>query len=173
MFECRSPGGGGAARRGTLDPTEVVRPLSAFDSVIIALAVVLFLPLGILAVVLPRTKPRRQKTTACAPPVPRTHVSARVMFVGSRARHLFVDCTVDDSSHNTVALPQGLPISLEVRSPESPWLATFVAEMLQSWAVNGDVVDVEIGSTPAGRRAELAHGDNRLVFELEQLTGVR
>ena len=105
--------------------------------------------------------------------VPDTRLSARLTFVDCLPRHVLVDCTVDDDDNNTPALPPGMPISIMVRRLDSPWMAHRVDDLLQSWALRDERVEVGIGPTAAGRRAEIVHGNSRLVFELESLTGVR
>ena len=102
-----------------------------------------------------------------------TKLSARVMFVGTRSRQLLVDCTINKPCDGQYHLPVGQPISLGVRAPESPWMAECVADMLEAWARDCEVVELEIGTGRAGARAEIAHGRSKLVFDLETISGVR
>jgi hypothetical protein len=101
------------------------------------------------------------------------HLSARVMFVVSRSPHLLVDCTVDTPGDGDLDLPTGQPITIGVRPPDSAWMAACATEMLQSWAADNEVVDVEIARGRSGPRAEIVKGDSRLVFELEGIAAGR
>jgi hypothetical protein len=91
-----------------------------------------------------------------AEPPRRTTTAARVLFVESNETSATVDCA---------AAPDGAPLSLRVRAPESVLVGDLSFAVLDDWADDEQVVAIEV--EPARRRATFDDGATRLCFELD------
>lgn len=94
-------------------------------------------------------------------------VPAQVLFVRPDGRRHRVDVVLlGPARFGHDDLSAGTPMVLDVALPPDPIVRATAERVLDRWAAEGAVVDLEIRSVAPGPRARLDQGDTRLLLDL-------
>lgn len=94
------------------------------------------------------------------------------MFVSVQAGSVLLDCVVAPppwSGASTASV--GLPFSVEASLPPAEW-ALFARALLDRWAADGTVVDVELRRDWRGPRVLVSDGEARILLDLRVPAGM-
>ena len=117
------------------------------------------------AIVLPEVEePRRPKT-----------MRAQLLFADCEPGRVVVDALVLDSNapfQNGMPLSAATPLALEMRMPAAEWFSASIGDLLDEWAEDSEMVDLELLHGALGPRVRLAREEARITLDLTRVDGV-
>lgn len=103
----------------------------------------------------------------------RLRARSRLVFARPELRSIVIDCTLVELENDELGLvPIGSPFTLRLKSPESGWFTLCIETMLEQWAEEEKLVDVEIDIGEGRPRANLSDGSSRVMLDLEAAAGL-
>lgn len=103
----------------------------------------------------------------------RLRARSRLVFARPELRSIVVDCMLVELENDQLGLvPTGSPFTLRLRSPDSGWFTLCIETMLEQWAEEEKLVDVEIALGEGRPRANLSDGSSRVMLDLEAAAGL-
>ena len=142
-----------------------------------ALAVTALVSCALVAVTMLAATP--EQTIRSAPQVeeprrPKT-MRAQLLFADCEPGRLVVDALVLDSNapfQNGMPLSAATPLALEMRMPAAEWFSASIGDLLDEWAEDSEMVDLELLQGALGPRIRLAREEARITLDLTRVDGV-
>ena len=116
-------------------------------------------------IVLPETdEPRRPRT-----------MRAQLLFADCEPGRVVVDALVLDGNapfENGLPMTAATPLALEMRMPAAEWFSASIGDLLDDWAEDSEMVDVELLQGALGPRIRLSRDEARITLDLTRVDGV-
>jgi hypothetical protein len=146
------------------------------SSVGMALAVTALVACALVAVAMLATTPEDTADLAQVeePRRPKT-MRAQLLFADCEPGRVVVDALVLDSSapfQNGLPLSAATPLALEMRMPAAEWFSASIGDLLDEWADDSEMVDLELLHGALGPRVRLAREEARITLDLTRVDGV-
>jgi hypothetical protein len=104
----------------------------------------------------------------------RLRVQSFLLFARHDERSITLDCTIvemrNGSSYGSTA--PGSPFTLALSPPATTWFSERVEQMLEQWAHEARLVEVEIVEGRSTLQAGISSGSSRVLLELEAAAGL-
>ena len=108
------------------------------------------------------------------PQRPKT-MRAQLLFADCEPGRLVVDALVLDSNapyRNGMPQSAATPLALEMRMPSAEWFSASIGDLLDEWAEDSEMVDLELLQGALGPRVRLAREEARITLDLTRVDGV-
>lgn len=145
--------------------------MGAFPLTVVAITVAVTIVLLLLAIAAPHSH-------AAAGFVedgrPRIQLLSRLLFTRSNADAITIDCllmSVEQAGPGITA-PEGLPFTLQLRTPETAWFADRVEHLLELWADESRELTVELREDHGKVRTMISSGSSAVHLELSGAAGL-
>jgi hypothetical protein len=105
---------------------------------------------------------------------PRIRLLSRLLFARRQPESIIIDClllSVEQAGPGVTA-PEGLPFTLELRTPDTPWFAERVDELLSDWADESRELVLELREDHGKVRTRIDSGDASVHLELSGAAGL-
>lgn len=105
---------------------------------------------------------------------PRIRLLSRVLFTRRVSDAITIDCllvAVEDAGAELEA-PEGMPFTLQLRTPETGWFADRVEQLLSEWADDDRELLVELREDHGKVRTMIASGTSSVHLELSGAAGL-
>ena len=105
---------------------------------------------------------------------PRT-LRAQLLFADCEPGRVVVDALVLDGNaplRNGLPTSAATPLALEMRMPAAEWFSASIGDLLDEWAEDSEMVDLELLSGALGPRVRLARDEARITLDLTRVDGV-
>ena len=103
----------------------------------------------------------------------RMRARSLLLFARHDDRSITLDCTMVELEKGAAeGTPPGSPFTLAVRPPDNDWFSARVEQLLEQWASEARMVDVEIVEGRSTMQAGISCGTSRLVLELQGTAGL-
>lgn len=100
---------------------------------------------------------------------------AQLLFADCEPGRVLVDALVLDGAsvmRNGLPLGPATPLSLEMRMPAAEWFSASIGDLLDEWADDSEMVDLELLHGALGPRVRLARDEARITLDLTRVDGV-
>lgn len=107
-------------------------------------------------------------------PQPKT-MRAQLLFADCEPGRVVVDALVLDSNapfRNGLPMSAATPLALEMRMPAAEWFSASIGDLLDEWAEDSELVDVELLRGALGPRIRLSREEARITLDLTRVDGV-
>lgn len=100
---------------------------------------------------------------------------AQLLFADCEPGRVVIDALVLDGA---TAMVGGLPVSpatplaLEMRMPSAEWFSASIGDLLDEWADDSEMVDLELLQGALGPRVRLSRDEARITLDLTRVDGV-
>ncbi|MFP5328437.1 MAG: hypothetical protein ACLGHT_13250 [Acidimicrobiia bacterium] len=114
------------------------------------------------------------------PPAPRSSEShprvlrAQLLFADCEPGRVVVDALVLDGASGTrngLPLRPATPLALEMRMPAAEWFSASIGDLLDEWAEDSQMVDLELLHGALGPRVRMARDEARITLDLTRVDG--
>jgi hypothetical protein len=105
---------------------------------------------------------------------PRIRLLSRLLFTGRHDDAITLDCllvSVERAAPGVTA-PEGMPFTLQLRTPETAWFAARVEHLLGEWADESRELLLELREDHGKVRTMIASGDSSVHLELSGAAGL-
>lgn len=103
----------------------------------------------------------------------RMRARSLLLFARHDDRSITLDCTVVEVEKGAAdGAPPGSPFTLAVRPPDNDWFSARVEQLLEQWAAEARLVDVEIVEGRSTLQAGITCGTSRVMLELQGTAGL-
>ena len=105
---------------------------------------------------------------------PRIRLLSRLLFTRTHADAITIDCLLVavETAGPGVTAPEGLPFTLQLRTPETAWFADRVEQLLELWADETRELMVELREDRGKVRTMLSSGQSSVHLELSGAAGL-
>ena len=117
------------------------------------------------AVTLPEVEESRRAKT----------MQAQLLFADCEPGRVVVDALVLDSNapfENGLPLSAATPLALEMRMPAAEWFSASIGDLLDEWAEDSEMIELELLHGALGPRVRLAREEARITLDLTRVDGV-
>lgn len=100
---------------------------------------------------------------------------AQLLFADCEPGRVVVDALVLDSNapfQNGLPMSAATPLALEMRMPAAEWFSASIGDLLDEWADDSELVDVELLKGALGPRIRLSREEARITLDLTRVDGV-
>lgn len=160
----------------------VVITLSGMTTVVLsanlgmALAVSALVACALVAVAMLATTPEEVVVAPDAEKAPRPNaMRAQLLFADCEPGRVVVDALVLDANaplQNGLPMTAATPLALEMRMPDAEWFSASIGDLLDDWAEDSEMVEVEVLQGPLGPRIRLSREEARITLDLTRVDGV-
>jgi hypothetical protein len=105
---------------------------------------------------------------------PRIRLLSRLLFSRRQPESIVIDClllSVEEAGPGVTA-PEGLPFTLQLRTPDTGWFAERVEQLLADWADESRELVVELREDHGIVRTRIDSGDATVHLELSGAAGL-
>ena len=105
---------------------------------------------------------------------PRIRLLSRLLFMRTNDDAITIDCllmSVEQAGPGITA-PEGLPFTLQLRTPDTAWFADRVEQLLELWADESRELTVELREEHGKVRTMLSSGESSVHLELSGAAGL-
>ena len=105
---------------------------------------------------------------------PRIRLLSRLLFTRTNDDAITIDCllmSVEQAGPGITA-PEGLPFTLQLRTPDTAWFADRVEQLLELWADESRELTVELREEHGKVRTMLSSGESSVHLELSGAAGL-
>ena len=105
---------------------------------------------------------------------PRIRLLSRLLFTRTHQDAITIDCLLVsvDQAGSGISAPEGLPFTLQLRTPETAWFADRVEQLLEQWADESRELMVELREDHGKVRTMLSSGTSSVQLELSGAAGL-
>lgn len=107
-------------------------------------------------------------------PRPKT-MRAQLLFADCEPGRVVVDALVLDANapfQNGLPMTAATPLALEMRMPAAEWFSASIGDLLDDWAEDSEMVEVEVLQGALGPRIRLSREEARITLDLTRVDGV-
>jgi hypothetical protein len=136
----------------------------------VAASVVLLL----FALAVPAPAPIGETTSRLDDDRPRIRLLSRLLFTRRHPESIVIDCllvSVEQAGPGVTA-PEGLPFTLQLRTPDTDWFAERVDQLLHEWAEESRELMLELREDHGKVRTRIDSGDASVQLELSGAAGL-
>ena len=145
--------------------------MGAFPLTVVGITVLATVVLLLLAIAAPGSRP---------PAIfdddgrPRIRLLSRLLFTRTHQDAITIDCLLVavDKAGPGITAPEGLPFTLQLRTPETAWFADRVEQLLEQWADESRELMVELREDHGKVRTMLTSGTSSVHLELSGAAGL-
>ena len=105
----------------------------------------------------------------------RKAMRAQLLFADCEPGRVVVDALVLDGNaplENGLPTSAATPLALEMRMPAAEWFSASIGDLLDEWAEDSEMVDLELLQGALGPRIRLAREEARITLDLTRVDGV-
>ena len=105
---------------------------------------------------------------------PRVRLLSRLLFTRTHDDAITIDCLLMavEKAGPGVSAPEGLPFTLQLRTPDTVWFADRVEQLLEQWADESRELTVELREDHGKVRTMLTSGSSAVHLELSGAAGL-
>lgn len=141
-----------------------------------ALAVSALVACALVAVAMLATTPEEVAVVPDVEEAPRPKaMRAQLLFADCEPGRVVVDALVLDANapfQNGLPTTAATPLALEMRMPAAEWFSASIGDLLDDWAEDSEMVEVEVLPGALGPRIRLSREEARITLDLTRVDGV-
>jgi hypothetical protein len=105
---------------------------------------------------------------------PRIQLLSRLLFSRRQPESIVIDCLLlsIEQAGPGVTAPEGMPFTLQLRTPDTGWFAERVDQLLSTWADESRELLLELREDQGKVRTRIASGDASVQLELSGAAGL-
>lgn len=105
---------------------------------------------------------------------PRIRLLSRLLFTRTNDDAITIDCLLVavEQAGPGITAPEGLPFTLQLRTPDTAWFADRVEQLLELWADESRELTVELREDHGKVRTMLSSGESSVHLELSGAAGL-
>ena len=105
---------------------------------------------------------------------PRIRLLSRLLFTRTHKDAITIDCLLVsvEKAGPGITAPEGLPFTLQLRTPETAWFADRVEQLLELWADESRELTVELREDHGKVRTMISSGTSSVHLELSGAAGL-
>ena len=144
---------------------------SAFPLTVVAFTVATTVVLLLLSIAAPSARPAALFDDDGRP---RIRLLSRLLFTRTHHDAITIDCLLVavETAGPGITAPEGLPFTLQLRTPDTAWFADRVEHLLELWAAESRELTVELREDHGKVRTMITSGDASVHLELSGAAGL-
>ena len=105
---------------------------------------------------------------------PRIRLLSRLLFTRTNQDAITIDCLLlsVEKAGPGISAPEGLPFTLQLRTPDTAWFADRVEQLLEQWADESRELTVELREDHGKVRTMITSGTSSVHLELSGAAGL-